>query len=60
MSNKEYKIEVIDAPTNKVVEENKDDKSWWYQKTGLVIKKFDKQDKLEKRIQKVLGRPNRR
>ena len=48
MSDKEYKIEIIDAPTNKVVEENKDDKSWWYQKTGVAVNEFDKQDKKEK------------
>ena len=48
MSNKEYKIEVIDAPTNEVIEKDKDEKSWFYKNIGVAVNEFDKQDKLEK------------
>ena len=44
---KEYNIEVIDAPTEKDLD-NESKNSWLYEKTGVVINKFDKEDKAEK------------
>ena len=49
MSNKEYKIEVIDAPTNEVIEKDKDEKSWFYKNIGVAVNEFDKQDKLDRK-----------
>ena len=47
MGNKEYNIEILDAPTEEDLD-NKSPHSWLYKKTGIAINKFDKDDKAEK------------
>jgi hypothetical protein len=48
MSNKEYKIEVIDAPTNEVIEKDTGGESWWYKNIGTPINESDRQLAKEK------------
>ena len=48
MSNKEYKIEVIDAPTNEVIEKDTGGESWWYKNIGTPINESDRQIAKEK------------
>ena len=40
MANKEYNIEILDAPTEKDLD-NKSKNSWLYEKTGIAINKLD-------------------
>ena len=48
MGNKEYKIEVIDAPTNEVIEKDTGGESWWYKNIGTPINESDRQIAKEK------------
>ena len=48
MGNKEYKIEVIDAPTNEVIEKDTGGESWWYKNIGTPINESDRQLAKEK------------
>ena len=47
MANKEYNIEILDAPTEKDLD-NESKNSWLYEKTGIAINDFDKDDKAKK------------